>query len=55
MQKYFITKNDLKNHIISGDDWNIAMRHFNKFSDVTAMEKTLVLLSKKYQFTFKKL
>ena len=49
---YYYTR---PNAIISDDDWNIAMRHFNKFSDVTAMEKTLVLLSKKYQFTFKKL
>lgn len=49
---YYYTR---PNAIISDDDWNIAMRHFNKFSDVTAMEKTLVLLSKKYQFTFIKL
>lgn len=49
---YYYTR---PNAIISDDDWNIAMRHFKKFSDVTAMEKTLDLLSKKYQFTFNKI
>lgn len=36
---------------ISNDDRNIAMRRFNKFSEITSMEKALNLLSKKYGFT----
>ena len=41
--------------MISKDDFDIAMKHFNKYTEVTATEKTLELLSKQYGFVFKKL
>ena len=49
---YYYTR---PNVLISDDDWNIALRHFNKFSEVTSMEKALDLLSKKYGFSFVKI
>lgn len=49
---YYYTR---PNVTISDDDWNIALRHFNKFSEVTSMEKALDLLSKKYGFSFVKI
>lgn len=41
--------------VISNDDWSIAMKHFNSYSETTAMEKTLELLSAKFGFVFEKL
>lgn len=49
---YYYTRPNVR---ISDDDWNIALRHFNKFSEVTSMEKALDLLSKKYGFSFVKI
>lgn len=49
---YYYTRPNVR---ISNDDWNIALRHFNKFSEVTSMEKALDLLSKKYGFSFVKI
>ncbi len=40
---------------ISDDDFNIALKHFSGYTEITAMEKTLELLSKKYGFKFEKL
>ena len=37
------------------EDWNIAMRHFKNYSEQTAMEKTIELLSRKYEFEYKKI
>lgn len=37
------------------DDWNVAMRHFNQYSEITAMERSLALLSEKYVFSIIKL
>ena len=37
------------------EDWNIAMRHFKNYSEQTAMEKTIELLSRKYGFEYKKI
>lgn len=36
-------------------DYNVAMRHFKEYTEVEAMEKTMQLLSSKYDFEFKKL
>ena len=41
--------------VISNDDWSIAMKHFNSYSETTAMEKALELLSAKFGFVFEKL
>ena len=41
------------NKKISEDDWNIAMKHFKKYSDVTAMEKSLEVLGKNTDFQLK--
>lgn len=49
---YYYTK---PKTIVPEDDWNIAMRHFKQFSEVTSMEKSLELLGKKYGFTITKL
>lgn len=41
--------------IIDEADWNIAMKHFKMYSEQTAIEKSLEVLSKKYGFTVQKL
>ena len=43
------------NSEITDDDWNIVLKHFNKHSEITAMEKALEVLGKKYGFTVTKL
>lgn len=40
---------------IPEDDWNVALKHFKEFTEVTSMEKALELLSKKFLFVFEKL
>lgn len=40
---------------IDVDDWNIALKHFNKYSQNTAEENALRALSKKYGFEFLRL
>lgn len=37
------------------DEWNIAMKHFKEFSETTAMEKSLEILSRKFEFIFEKI
>lgn len=37
------------------DEWNIAMKHFKEYSETTAMEKTLEILSRKFEFVFEKI
>lgn len=41
--------------IIVKEDFDIAMKHFNRYTEVTAMERTLELLSKQYEFVFERL
>ena len=41
--------------IIVKEDFDIAMKHFNRYTEVTAMERTLELLSKQYGFVFERL
>ena len=36
-------------------DWDVSMRHYNNFSEKTAQEKTMLLLSQKYGFTVEEL
>lgn len=36
-------------------EWNIAMKHFKEFSETTAMEKSLEILSRKFEFIFEKI
>lgn len=37
------------------DEWNVAMKHFKEFSETTAMEKSLEILSRKFEFIFEKI
>lgn len=43
------------NKEIPSDEWNIAMKHFKEFSEPTAMEKSLEILSQKYGFIFERI
>lgn len=49
---YYYTK---PNNIITQDDWDVTMMHFKKYSEITAMEKSLEILSKAFEFEFIKI
>lgn len=51
---YVYTRSD-NNLTIKDSDWNIALRHYKGFSEITSMEKALEELSKMYGFSFYKL
>lgn len=37
---------------ISDIDWNVALRHFKEYTEITSMEKALVALSREFGFEF---
>ena len=49
---YYYTKPE---KVITEDDFRVAMRHFKEYTEVTAMEKALEVLSRQYNFVFKRL
>ena len=40
------------NEKISKIDWNVALRHYKDYSEITSMEKAIKELSEKFNFEF---